>query len=239
MVKSAEKAVPPAERMLRAAAELLKTGGIDAVSTRAVATAAGVQPPTIYRLFGDKDGLLDAVSGFVLQDYMEKKRRLIGSSDDPIDDLRELWDLHIDFAFEDPNCYVLIYGQARPGRMVPAALETVKMLTEAIGRLADQGRLTMSVDRATAYFRSCGVGFILTQFGTPPERRDPELSRIIFDDLMAAITSDPKRKRSVADGLAGRAVALREALHDKNDLPLTGAERDLLAEWLNRLADAG
>src|ERR1700761_6330028 len=99
MVKSDEKAVPPAERMLRAAAELLKTGGIDAVSTRAVATAAGVQPPTIYRLFGDKDGLLDAVSGFVLEEYMERKRRLIGTSDDPVVELRELWDLHIEFGF--------------------------------------------------------------------------------------------------------------------------------------------
>ena len=46
--------------MLEAAAELLRTGGVDAVSTRAVAAAAGVQPPTIYRQFGDKEGLLDA-----------------------------------------------------------------------------------------------------------------------------------------------------------------------------------
>src|SRR6478752_7481588 len=99
--------------MLRAAADLLQTGGIQAVSTRAVAAAAGVQPPTIYRLFGDKDGLLDAVAGFVLRGYIAKKRMLTGTSDDPVVELRDLWDLHIDFGLKEPHCYVLTYGQFR------------------------------------------------------------------------------------------------------------------------------
>ncbi len=59
--------------MVRAAADLLKSGGIDAVSTRAVAAAAGVQPPAIYRQFGDKDGLLDATARFVLGGYHERR----------------------------------------------------------------------------------------------------------------------------------------------------------------------
>src|SRR6476660_6104082 len=129
--------------MLRAAADLLQTGGIQAVSTRAVAAAAGVQPPTIYRQFGDKDGLLDAVAGFVLEGYLAKKRLLTDASRDPAVELSDLRD-----------CYVLTLGQGRPGRTVPVAAETVELLTEVIGRLGDQGRLRMSVERATAYFRS-------------------------------------------------------------------------------------
>ena len=49
---------------------------------------------------------------------------------------------------------------------------------------------------------------------------------------MTASTSQPLH----AD-LASRAVALREALRDKEDLPLSAAEAGLLAEWLNQLAD--
>ena len=49
-------------RILRAATELLATGGRDAVTTRAVSAAAGVQPPTIYRHFGDMQGLFEAVA---------------------------------------------------------------------------------------------------------------------------------------------------------------------------------
>jgi AcrR family transcriptional regulator len=239
MVKIEKPTAPPAERMLRAAADLLRTGGIDAVSTRAVAVAASVQPPTIYRLFGDKDGLLDAVAGFVLQGYLEQKRLLIDASTDPAIELRGLWDLHVEFGLKEPHCYVLTYGQARPGRTVPAAEEAIRLLTDVIARLGDQGRLRMSVDRATAYFRSCGAGYILTQIGAPPAERDPELSSIMFEHLMAATTTDAKPKRTVTSELPGRAVALREALRYKEDLPLTAAERHLLSEWLNRLADSG
>ena len=51
---------------MEVAARLLREQGAAAVTTRAVAMAAGVQAPTIYRLFGDKDGLLDAVAEYVL-----------------------------------------------------------------------------------------------------------------------------------------------------------------------------
>ena len=47
---------------MAAAAELLERDGRDAVSTRAVNTAAGVQAPTPYRLPGDEGGLLRAVA---------------------------------------------------------------------------------------------------------------------------------------------------------------------------------
>jgi AcrR family transcriptional regulator len=228
-----------AERMLRAAADLLQTGGIAAVSTRAVAAAAGVQPPTIYRQFGDKDGLLDALAGYLLERYIEEKRTLVGEFGDPEIDLRRLWDLHVDFGLRHPDGYVLAYGQMRPGRLIPAAEETYELLGGVIARLGDQGRLRMSVERASHYFRSTGVGFILTQISLPPDERDPELSAIIFEDTMAAVTNDAERRPTTNASLSGRAVALREALLDKEDLPLTAAERSLLAEWLNRLADHG
>lgn len=74
--------------------------------------------------------------------------------------------------------------------------------------------------------------------GLPPAERDPELSTIIFEDTLAAITGHRSSGRSANDaGLAARAVALRESLQHKENPPMTPAERDLLAEWLNRLAD--
>ena len=64
------------ERLVKAAAELLIDGGKEAVSTRAVASAAGVQAPTLYRLFGDKDGLLDAVAAYGFADYLATKHAM-------------------------------------------------------------------------------------------------------------------------------------------------------------------
>ena len=59
------------QRIVEAAARLLEEGGREAVSTRAVSAAAGVQAPTIYRIFGDKRGLLDAVASHGLAAYLK------------------------------------------------------------------------------------------------------------------------------------------------------------------------
>ena len=55
------------------AAQLLQEHGPLAVTTRGVADRAGVQAPTIYRLFGDKDGLLDAVAEHVMATFVSAK----------------------------------------------------------------------------------------------------------------------------------------------------------------------
>ncbi|MCV7207973.1 TetR/AcrR family transcriptional regulator [Mycolicibacterium canariasense] len=224
------------DRLLEAAAELLASGGVEAVSTRAVAAAAGTQPPILYRRFGDKDGLLEAVTLHILQGYIARKRKLLRQSDDPVADLRRLWDLFVAFGFSQPECFALIYGHPRRGGPVSAAAETtVSMLHTAIARIADEGKLRMSVERATDLFRSCGVGFVITQLTVAPRMRDPELSDIARENALASImvTSGAGKARST---LAGRATALRQAIGN-DEVPLTAAERDLLFEWLDRIAN--
>ncbi|MET0453062.1 MAG: helix-turn-helix domain-containing protein [Mycobacterium sp.] len=224
------------DRLLEAAAELLREGGLEAVSTRAVAAAAGTQPPVLYRRFGDKSGLLEAVTLYVLEDYIAKKRRLLRHSGDAVADLRRLWDLFVAFGFAQPECFALIYGHARRGEAISAAAQTtVDLLQGAIARIADEGKLRMSVERATELFQSCGVGFIITQIAVPVARRDQELSDIARENAIASIMGRPSSGRARST-LAGRATALRQSLGD-DDLPLTPAERSLMAEWLNRIAD--
>ncbi|MGI3786407.1 MAG: TetR/AcrR family transcriptional regulator, partial [Janthinobacterium lividum] len=60
-------------RVVDVAAHLLQSEGPAAVTTRAVAEGAGVQAPTIYRLFGDKDGLLEAVAEHVMAAFVSAK----------------------------------------------------------------------------------------------------------------------------------------------------------------------
>ena len=227
----------PAERMVRAAADLLQSGGIDAVSTRAVAAAAGVQPPAIYRQFGDKDGLLDAIARFVIGGYHEQEAIARGSSQDPATELRRMWDLHVELGLNEPDCYVLLFGAGATRTRVLHHRRGRRTVGSVIARLGEQGRLRMSVDRATDYFRSTGTGYILTQIGAPPAERDPELSAIIFEDTIAAITTGTRSRSRGSATLPSRAIALREALRDQPSLPLSAAEIELLAEWLNRLAD--
>ncbi len=224
-----------AEKVLWAAAGLLSSGGVDAVSTRAVAAAAGVQPPTIYRQFGDKQGLLDAVTGYVLQSYLQDKRRAVLTGD-PVQDFRDSWDLHVDFGLTHPDCYILAYVQPRPGRMPSLARESLEILHGLIARIGDRGLLRMSVKRAVEFVHAAAVGYVLTQIRVVPDDRDPQLSAIMRENAIAAIVADGSQQPNPSD-LPGRAVALRESLLTDGDGALTQAEKTMLAEWLDRLAD--
>src|SRR4028119_655296 len=90
-------------------------GGGGAVTTRGVATAAGVQAPTIYRQFGDMRGLLDEAASFGFSRYLRDKtsRERV---EDPVEDLRRGWDLHVGFGLDNPAFYTLMYGEPRPPR---------------------------------------------------------------------------------------------------------------------------
>jgi AcrR family transcriptional regulator len=83
-------------RIIAAAKTLIAEGGAEAATTRAVASKAKVQAPTIYRLFGDKDGLLRAAAEAVFADYVGRKNTP-ASQDDPVLALADGWDAHVAF----------------------------------------------------------------------------------------------------------------------------------------------
>ena len=107
-------------------------GGREAVSTRAVSAAAGAQPPTIYRQFGDMRGLLDAVAADGFTRYVRGKVAWGGAAD-PVADLRAGWDLHIGFGLANPPFYALMYGNPRPEARPAAAVEAHKTLERPAG----------------------------------------------------------------------------------------------------------
>src|SRR5271163_1683343 len=98
-------------QLVEVAAELLATGGPDAVTTRSVALAAGVQAPTIYRLFGDKSGLLDAVVEHGFASYVGRKH--LEADADPVESLRAGWELHVGFGLANPELFRLMHTALR------------------------------------------------------------------------------------------------------------------------------
>ncbi|TDD53278.1 TetR/AcrR family transcriptional regulator [Nonomuraea terrae] len=223
------------ERMLHAAADMLARGGRDAVSTRAVSAAAGVTAPTLYRLFGDKEGLLHALANYGFQQYLAEKQTAM--TDDPVADLRSTWHVHVNFGLSHPAIYALMFGSTPSREGDRAGREALAMLRDIISRIAAHGRLRVSVDEATQLFYATGVGVTLMLIATPPADRDLDLATTALDHLLRATTTDAEPAARVP-GVALRAVALREALRhdDQNDNTLTTNEQALLADWLDRLA---
>ncbi|TXL84534.1 TetR/AcrR family transcriptional regulator [Streptomyces sp. IB2014 016-6] len=218
-------------RIITAAARLLAESGREAVSTRAVSAAAGVQAPTIYRLFGDKQGLLDAVAAHGFAAYLNEKTDLMPSGD-PVEDLRTGWDLNIGFGLANPALYALMYGEPRPDATPPAALAAAEVLAAHIHRIAEAGRLRVDEERAAQLVHAVGGGTALALIATPEDRRDLTVSDLAREAVIAAIITDAPAL--AVPGPAGAAVALRAVLPQTS--ALSANERSLLKEWLDRIA---
>jgi AcrR family transcriptional regulator len=219
------------ERIIDAALDLLNHSGRDALSTRAVCTAAGVQAPTLYRVFGDKRGLLDAVAARGLDRYLAQKHALERSAD-PVEDLRRGWDLHVTFGLENPAVYSLIYGDPVPGRLPPAARQARTVLEGLVHRIAAAGRLAVPEAHAVQLIEAAGRGTTFTLLSIPPDDRDPQLSTSAREATIAFISTD--RPASPPSSLPSAAVAVLARLDDTD--ALTPGERALLVELLERMA---
>ena len=230
----------PRERILQAAARLLTEGGREAVSTRAVSRAAGVQAPTIYRQFGDMQGLLDAVASHGYTTYLASKRER-ETSHDPVEDLRRGWNLHIDFGLANPALYTLMYGYPRLNTPHPAAAEAQAILLGQLRRIAEAGRLCVGVERAADMIHAAAVGVVLVLLGQGGANDDRALAVAIREAVLAAITTD-SQATSAHTQPAPRSDATRHAVALKASLaqdarPFTTAERTLFDEWLTRFID--
>lgn len=230
MADASDSASGTRQRIVAAAARLLAEQGRDGVSTRAVSAAAGVQAPTLYRLFGDKQGLLDAVVAHGFQTYLQAKTEP-GRTGDPLQDFRNGWDLHIGFGLANPALYSLMYGEPRPGAPSPAAVAAWEILGQRIRAIAEAGRLGMSEERAAHLVHAAGCGTTFALIAMPEDRRDPALSGMAREMAIAAITTGapaPSERGPIA-----AAVALRAALPAL--AALSGPEQGLLREWLDRV----
>jgi len=226
------------ERIVDAAASLLGEDGQAAVTTRSVAERAGVQAPTIYRLFGDKDGLLDAVAEHVMTGFAAAKASAAApatADTDPVDDLRHGWDMTIDFGLANPELFVLLSDPAR-GQRSPAAQAGTRLLAERVHRVALTGRLQVSEHHAVELIHAAGTGAILTILARPAAQRDRRLADAMFDAVLRQILAHADASAEAAErSIAAQAVALRARVAQAR--ALSAGERALLAEWLERIIE--
>jgi AcrR family transcriptional regulator len=231
------------ERILQAAADLLAEVGPTGLSTRAVAAAAGVQTPTLYRLFTDKDGLLDAVASYGFETYLAEKRAF-SPTKDAVDDLRRGWDIHVEFGLTNPAIYALMYGNLRLGQRPAAAEENHEILRRMLDRANSQGRLRVPVEAAARAIEASTTGGVLLLLAQPESQRDPRSIRPLRDTVLDSVTIESAHGTDPTVITSARADALLAALSLHGGIePLardlfSAAEASLLREWLTKLVDA-
>jgi AcrR family transcriptional regulator len=124
---------------------LIDRGSADAVSIRAVATAVGVTPPSIYLHFADKDELIFAVC----QRQFERLEELVDEAsvgvDDPLERLRKMGEAYVRFGVGHPEQYRILlmskgevsFGDFTDGTM--PGVSTFQRLMAAIEACMDAG----------------------------------------------------------------------------------------------------
>jgi len=231
-------------RILEVAATLVAESPNGDVSTRAVCEAAGVGAPALYRHFGDKEGLLSAVVDYGWDKYLATKRNRAPGTD-PVQDLRDGWDTHTDFALRHPNLYRLMNSPAM--RTPPAAaLESHQILTSDLQRAAEQGKLRLAPELAAQIIMSANVGVALMLVSRPATFTDKSVSRRVRDAVHAVVfTPDVtgEQAATAADEdedevrVPATATRLNAMLHHSPSPAFSPAESALLTEWLTRLSN--
>jgi len=220
-------------RVLDEALRMIADGGIAALTTRAVATAASIQAPTLYRLFGEKRGRLNAVAAQGLAAFLADKVAM-PPHPDPVQNLANAWDSYVAFSLANPAVFAIMNEVGVPASESPAALASIAILRERVERVARAGRLRLPVDRAVSMIHAAGVGAVATLLAIPQEARDPRLSPVMRDAIIASITTGPPEQQS--SDLANLAIGLRAHLDSAETL--TSGERLLMTELLDRLGKA-
>ena len=215
-------------RILAATSALVASGGAEAATTRAVAAAAGVQAPTIYRIFGDKDGLLAAMAEQVMADFVATKEQAVAEGDAVLD-LRRGWDDYVGFGLSHPAVFTLV-NSSTTRSLSSATAAGLAVLARRVHRVARAGRLRVAEERAVDLIHACGTGTVLALITKPPEARD-DLAAAAREAVMAAILDESHVE---AGPTAAMATGLRANLSEMPDL--TPGERHLLDELLQRIA---
>ena len=220
------------DTILTAAAELLVESSDGEVSTRAICERAGIQAPTLYRHFGDKDALLAAVVDEAFERYLGSKR-LVLPTEDPIERLRNGWDSHNAWGLANPAYYRIIFSPVATGSV--SANEAMGILISHLEACAQAGLLRVSPALAAQRIMAANVGVTLMQITRGELYPDPELSARVRDALHAQVFVAETIRTRPAD-VAATATTLAALLAATPSSGLNPAESALLVDWLARLA---
>lgn len=133
------------QALLDAAASIVASEGVDALTTRRLATEVGRSTMAVYTWFGSKPNLLRALYHEAFSRFRDRLMS-VAHTDDPLADLVALGAAYRHHALTDPNLYEIMFGSSNryfspdPEDLM-LAVGTFEILVAAIARCVDSGDL--------------------------------------------------------------------------------------------------
>lgn len=231
--------LPPKVRLLHAAAELLANSGNSPVSTRQITELAGVTAPTLYHHFGDKDGLFDAVVAAGFEEYVAGERDFAPTGR-PLEDVRRMWDNHLQFGLDNPQLYLVMFGNIRPESRPARVADAEGFMEEMLEKAAVAGQLSVPPREAARSILAANVGVTLMLIAEPAAERNFDLSVMTREAVITAVSSETELAaagtRVGNSAVVVAAIALNAALESSHPEQLSSTELKMFLEWLHRIA---
>lgn len=134
------------EKIAKAARKLLDKEGAESVTTRRVASDVGITAMALYRHYTNRDALLNSLAdaGFAELTARLTSLRIRGTVERQ---LRSILDVYLNFAFESPRLYELMFLTRRQGaRQFPEDFRnrmspTANIMADVTTRAMDAGEI--------------------------------------------------------------------------------------------------
>lgn len=161
--------------MLAAAERIFVEFGYEGATIRKIADEVGLSSTALYMHFADKGEILHEICREAFERLIVINQRIIATPGTPDEHLRHMLNAYIEFGFENPNAYRLVYLtrplEAREGAQTAAqqlGAELFGSLQSLISQIKTEGRLVNGDVRVTAQLFWSGVHGVVSLVITKP-----------------------------------------------------------------------
>ena len=146
------------DNILRAAMKLFSEESFEKTTMRRIAEAIDYTPGTLYWYFKDKDEIVFALHQRGFEMLFAKQQPTMAIAD-PVERLRTLADVYLDFALENPQYYDLMFINSATGRCIErdegswkAGEAAFGVLRETVRQVIESGRMRGTTDPDVAAY---------------------------------------------------------------------------------------
>ncbi len=193
------------ETLLAAAERLIRAQG-PGVSLDAIATAAGVTKPILYRGVGDRDALVNALAARLTTRMSEGVAQLVARAPGPLEALRRLVAGYLDYAAKDRHLYLYVTaggpGDDRVRQSLILADGTASQFAERIAAFRTAQGADASVATVWAYGLVGALHFVtlwwLRERALDVDQVTDQITALLWSGLgpvAASRTRAPRKRR--------------------------------------------
>lgn len=100
------------EQILDTTLDIIAEKGLAGVNTSEIAQRVGIVPSALYRHFENKEALIDALLDRTHKILFENVKKITSKTSDPEENLRSIFNLHLEFIRKNPGMPKLIFSDA-------------------------------------------------------------------------------------------------------------------------------